>query len=108
MVVFERALLTGLHRIAVINTCAASTVLTEFKGVSESELTATVGNEDFDIFIEEFRAEDILKKIYAINHTLAGFNILEDSEEEWNGYELKCLDVRPIGDIVVNGIHLDN
>ncbi len=108
MLVFQRAFLSGLHRIAVKDSGPPCAVRSRFHVVSSSEFRAAVCKQDMDIFSKKFCSENRFQKVNVFFHGLCSLLFVIKGEEDAGIYKFEGLDKGVVCLIVINGVHLGN
>ena len=108
VLVFQGSLLSRLHRITVEDSGPEEMVGISFHTIGIGELGTAVGEEDMDILPEDIAAQDPFQEIDPVLHFQGGILIMIDGEEKTGRKELEGLDKRTVGDVVVDGIHLND
>lgn len=106
MLVFQAALLSGLHGVTEKNSGSGGAVSGGLHCVSGGEFRAAVSDKNVDIFSEDIRTEDGFEQVNAIQHILCGFGRVKDGEKDACIQEFKCLEKGAGRFIVINSIHL--
>ena len=107
MIVFQAALLSGLHGITVKDCgTAIAQIIFLLEPFRIDELGAAVSEKNLDILGEKLVSKQIMKFIHTGHHISGGLGFMEESQKYAKGDELEGLDERAVGNVVVNGIHL--
>ena len=59
-------------------------------------------------FIEQSASKGLIQEIQSVHHVGSGFRVMENSGHQPQAYELEGLDEGTVGNVVVDGVHLQD